>query len=68
MINANKMQEKEKEGNNRGAKEREKLYRHNRFSSEGIRRFRYFIYIYRNGKETKERGQWIEGKHKRIKI
>lgn len=45
MIDANKMQEKEKEGNNRGAKEREKLYRHNRFSSERIRRFRY-IYIY----------------------
>lgn len=41
-----KCRKKEKEGNTRGAKEREKLYRHNRFSSEGIRRFRYIcIYI-----------------------
>lgn len=45
MIDVNKMQEKEKERNNRGTKEREKLYRRNRFSSEEIRRFRY-IYTY----------------------
>lgn len=56
--------EKEKEGNNRGAKEREKLYRHNRFSSEGIRRFRY-IYIHIQewqGNERERLGQWIEEK------